>query len=360
MLLLVFTSLLILFLGQARTQDVGPCAVGCVDGVFANSVNLGCAAGDQLCLCAKTAEMADGIRDCVNSACANDAAAQEPLAQAYGSNQCKAASSKAGLLPAATPTANPSPPAAEPTTTGESPPATTPTTAAAETAKASPSPSPEPTTTPSPSPSPSSASPTQAVAAVSPSTSDTTSEATSPASASTEASSIAGSSTSSSVSAYITVGTSVGSAATAQNSDQASSSTDGSGLTTAAKGGIGAGVGAAAIMAAVIAFCLCMRRRQKKKREAEIRARSLQISQPLPGSGRQYADNLRQAEAGLSMTFSPTSTPNIGQALSSPTPESRTTKGVSLPSTASYYSELDHNLRRYEEITPQTQPRTMI
>ncbi|KAI1079830.1 hypothetical protein F5B20DRAFT_154188 [Whalleya microplaca] len=365
MLLPVFTSLLILFLGQVRSEDVAPCAVGCVDGVFANSINLGCAAGDQLCLCAKTTDMTDGIRDCVNSACGSDAAAQAPLAQTYGSNQCQAASSKAGLLAAATPTPTPSP------ATAQEQAATTPTTAAAETAEASPSPSPSPSADASPSPSPSPA--TQAVAAASPSTSDATAEATSPTSASASTSdaasttAAAGSSSSSSVSAYITAGTSVGSAAAAKNSDDASSSDDGSGLTTAAKGGIGAGVGAAVIVATVIACCLCMRRRQKKKRDAEIRARSLQISQPLPGSGRQYADNMRQAEAGLSRTFTTTSAPRIGEAVSSPSPTSRVAEKVSPESppmspstTASYYSELDHNLRRYEEMTPQTQPRTMI
>lgn len=127
------------------------------------------------------------------------------------------------------------------------------------------------------------------------------------------------------------------------------------GLSVAARAGIGAGVGVAAVLLGILAFCLCMRRRkQKKAAAAAAAAPTMQISQPLPGSGRQYADSTPQAEAGARVPKNPATQSSTTQRSVSPiTPPYS-------PSAASYSSELDANARRYEDMLPRTQPRTMI
>ncbi|OTB02743.1 hypothetical protein M426DRAFT_190922 [Hypoxylon sp. CI-4A] len=111
-MLLTLFAFLVTLLGQGIAQDVTiqPCASGCVTGVFNNAAAMGCGQNDNLCVCTKATDYSDGIRDCVNEACANqDAAAQLPLAQSYGVAQCQSASSAAGLLPSATASAEAAP-----------------------------------------------------------------------------------------------------------------------------------------------------------------------------------------------------------------------------------------------------------
>ncbi|XXH03279.1 hypothetical protein Hte_009677 [Hypoxylon texense] len=361
---IVLGASLVVLLGQGSAQDTGlnACASGCVNGVFLNAESMGCAMNDRVCVCGNTVDFTDGIRDCINQVCGSDAATQLPIAQSYGADQCKAASSSAGLLPAATPTSSPVSPA-QPTQPTEQAPASTSSTAAAE-----------PTATPGPSPNPASSAgavSSQAVTAVAAGTTDTAASIL--ASAAPESSSIA---TSSPASAYPSASESTSpslpsdsASATSGDADTPSgtSSAEESGnasptpeasqddMTVAVRAGIGAGVGAAVVLLAILAAWLCMRRRKAKNPATQ--APAMQISQPLPGSGRQYADPTRQTEAGLSKTF-----------VTSPAPHERHQAGSlhsepttpHTPSAASYSSELDANARRYEDMRRGTQPRTMI
>ncbi|KAI6086849.1 hypothetical protein F4821DRAFT_122885 [Hypoxylon rubiginosum] len=361
-------AFLVALLGQGIAQDTGinACASGCVNGVFVNAPSMNCALDDRVCVCNNTTDFTDGIRDCVNQACGSDAAAQLPLAQAYGADQCKSASSAAGLLPAATPAPS-SASVASPAVPTEQAPANTATTTAAET-----------TATPVPT----SSAVAVSSAAVTAAAAGTTTTAASSAALPTPESSVATSSPASSpVSSPISSAAAASSSSSSLSSDSASttvgdadtpsgtSSAEESGdasptpdtsqdtMTTAVRAGIGAGVGAAVVLLALLAVFLCMRRRKQKK-AAATQGPTLQISEPLPGSGRQYADPMRQTEAGLSKTFvaASTNTRDLRQTSSQQTqPPTPTT-----PSAASYSSELDANTRRYEDMQRGTQPRTMI
>ncbi|KAH9883525.1 hypothetical protein F4778DRAFT_788500 [Xylariomycetidae sp. FL2044] len=323
---------LCLGLGTAQEAALLPCASGCVNGVFANVASLGCAAGDMLCMCGKSTDVNNGIRDCTTQTCGADAAAQQPLAEAAGSDRCVAASSSAGLLPTPAPTPTPTPDTGS-TTADQAPAETTaPTTAVAETT-ADPSPSPDPASTTQ-----DSASPSVNEASSSSETSTAQSSSTESASSSPSANTASQSGTSSAAAAAST--------SDASNTESTESA---SGLSVAAKAGIGAGVGVAAVMALVVAVCLCMRRKQREK--DALRDRAIKISQPLPGSGRQYASGMRQADAGLSRTF--THKPIlVHQAQQSPMSAQYS------PSQDSVYSnELDVHARRYEDMVSRVQPR---
>ena len=107
----------------------------------------------------------------------------------------------------------------------------------------------------------------------------------------------------------------------------------------------------AAFAAALTMWC--------RKRRAKNTPPPLDISQPLPGSGRQFAsgDELSQ-EKGGDQTFpaaysSPASTAGSlarSQLAVDPTQHPR----------SSYSSELDREARRYEDMPPRAQPRMMI
>ncbi|KAI1500343.1 hypothetical protein F5X99DRAFT_242108 [Biscogniauxia marginata] len=336
MLVSAFTALVVLFLGHVDAQNTAasPCAVGCVDGVFANTANLGCGVGDRLCMCGRSGDLFNGIRDCVNQACASEAAAQADMAEQYGKDICAALSSSAGL-PATTPAATPAP---EPTTS--------PSPTAAETT---------PEITPAPSPTNEGATSEVAADTVEPTTGST---ATSPTPAA-EISETPDSSTSTSDPITISDSTASGTSSATAAATVAASNDDGTddegsssnGLPVAVKAGIGAGAGVAIIMTAIIALCLCMRRRRGKEATRRgAKARSLKISDPLPGSGRQYAPDVRSSEIGMAKTY--TGTPSSIYPTSPKYPYS--------PSKESYSSQLDMNARRYEDLEPHTQPRTMI
>ncbi|KAI1455581.1 hypothetical protein F4805DRAFT_265848 [Annulohypoxylon moriforme] len=329
-----------LLLGQGSAQIL-PCAAGCVSGVFANAASMGCAMNDMLCVCGKSTDFTDGIRDCVNQACpAADVAAQLPLAQSAGTDQCKTASAAA-----ATPTATPAETQTQATPLTQqaaaSSPTTTPTEATAETTGAAATSTPVSTPT---------AQTTEAALSVA----STDSSATSATSAAGQSST---GSAASDMSSTTDSGAAGGATAAADNSDSGSSSTS-SDLSVAARAGIGAGSGVAAVLLGIIAFCLITRRRKQKK--AAQHAKSMQISQPLPGSGRLYAGNMSQADASLSKTFTPS--PLSSKKSNQPVPRvpSPTTPPYSPSVASSYDPELDLNARRYEDLTPRTQPRTMI
>ncbi|KAI0880684.1 uncharacterized protein GGS22DRAFT_81950 [Annulohypoxylon maeteangense] len=339
-MLFAVVALVPLLLGQGGAQIL-PCAAGCVSGVFANAANMGCAMNDILCVCGKSTDFSDGIRDCVNQACpAADVAAQLPLAQSAGTDQCKTASAAAATPTTSTPAQSQVTPltqqaAASPSSTAtETPAETTETTA-----------TPISTTSPVSTPT---AQTTEAALSVASTDSGATSTTSAADQSSTDSASTAMSSTTDS-------GAASGATAAADSSGSGSPSTS-SDLSVAARAGIGAGSGVAAVLLGIIAFCLLTRRR-KQKRAAQ--QKSMQILQPLPGSGRLYANNMRQADASLSKTFtqSPLSKKSNQPAARAPSP---TTPPYSPSVASSYDPDLDLNARRYEDLTPRTQPRTMI
>ncbi|KAI0108042.1 hypothetical protein F4814DRAFT_43295 [Daldinia grandis] len=344
MFIAVFTSLA-LFLGQGLAQDAGllPCASGCVNGVFANSASMGCDMNDRLCVCGKGADFSDGIRDCINQACPSDvAAAQISIAQGYGNNECQAASSAAGALPSPTPAPSTPTSSAKPQPTEQTV-ESVPSTTAVETTKAA-------ETTKAPEPSPSSTSePGFSAAAV-----ESTASGSTPAATESSAPAKTSAATSPSVPSATSSDPAIvaGATSSAEKTDEGSSPNQDSGLSVAARAGIGAGVGVAAVLVMVLAFCLL--RRRSKKPEPE-RAQTMQISEPLPGSGRQFADGVRLPDPTLSKDFTP-SAPSPGSLERSPSPMARPYS----PSTASYASELDANARPYEDLSPRTQPRNMV
>ncbi|KAI0544603.1 hypothetical protein F4679DRAFT_516936 [Xylaria curta] len=334
MLRQVVATVVISILGLVSAQDTtvpSVCAVGCVNGVFVNAASVGCANGDTLCVCGKTADFQDGIRDCITSACASDVPdTQIPLADAYANDLCAKASAAAA------------PPA--PTTTPAPPPESTPTeaatsttsTAASSTDTAVPSAesSPQSTTTSSSAVSTSAAT----SAATSSSASDSQSTITQAASSTTFASTSVPSSstTSSDVSAPAT--TSSGTIPTNP------------GLSTAAKAGIGAGVGAAVLAAIIIAICVCLRRRQQNKTASPVR--NYKISEPMSATGSEFANNIGRAQT--TNVPRPIVTTNYGARLSA------TGMPTSPTSVYSNGSDLESHARRYEDMPPRTQPRHMI
>ncbi|KAI1336526.1 hypothetical protein F5Y15DRAFT_201547 [Xylariaceae sp. FL0016] len=319
---------------SAQSTDALPCAVGCVSGTLNNGGTLGCAVGDTLCMCGNTDAVRDGIEQCTTGSCGVDADAQIPLAQTYANELCAAASSSASAATAtATATAATTPATTPATTTPETTqPSSTDTAASPTTAVPV---TDEATTTSSPSPTSSESTTGEATTSSATSTSQTlaASSSESPSSAST------GTASSSGTSAAATL--------QASSSDEKEDESSG-GLSTAVKAGIGAGVGVAVIMAVIAALCLCLRRKQKKK-DAH-RAHVLKISQPMPGSGRQYAQNTRQTEKGLSRGFTLT---RVKAGLS--------TQSSVYSKSSSYYPDLeDGHARGDDDMLPRTQPRTMI
>ncbi|KAH8164275.1 hypothetical protein CIB48_g3958 [Xylaria polymorpha] len=317
-------------LGLVSAQDAttpSVCAVGCVNGVFVNAANLGCANGDTLCVCGQTASMQDGIRDCITSACAADGPdVQIPLADTYATEQC---ATQQRHPPLNLPPLNLPPP--EPTSTE----ATLSTSPEAVSSTSSPVPSAES----SPQSTATSLSEVSTTAATSVTTSSSVSDNT-PTTAQV---------VSPTISASTTVSSSPTTPITSAPAATSSTSSASTGLSTAAQAGIGAGVGAAALAAIIIAVCVCLRRRQRKK--TANRVRNYKISEPMSSSGGDFANNnIGRAEAGLPrpiITTRPTHLDTTGMA-TSPT------------SVYSSASDLESHARRYEDMPPRTQPRTMI
>ncbi|KAI1112697.1 hypothetical protein F5Y14DRAFT_253135 [Nemania sp. NC0429] len=336
----VIAAIAIAALGLVHAQDSSTtpsvCATGCVTGVFANAANIGCANGDILCVCGKTDSLQGGIRDCITGACPADGPdVQFPLAVAYGNDICAkaAAASAAPVTPASSTTAPaPSSQTTEATSSSAPPAAVSATT---------PVPSPEST---SQSTTTSTTVTTSASSSASSSTSTTASVSSSatPASLSSTTSgptSASSSSTSSSTSSPTAAPT----AAATTNTEAATT-----GLSTAVKAGIGAGVGAAALAAIIIAVCVCLRRRQQTK--SADRVRKYKISEPMSKSDLQFGNDIGRAEAGLPK---PIITTHRAQVDATGLPNSPT-------SLYSNSSDLEAHARRYEDMPPRTQPRTMI
>ncbi|CAJ2503056.1 Uu.00g104500.m01.CDS01 [Anthostomella pinea] len=357
----VATVVAVLCLGQAAAQitAVNPCAVGCVHGSLINMPPEVCAAGDTACACQHQDLLQNAIRDCIRQSPCDDALAQVPLAEADGAASCGLTAFSSSTTATAANTAT-TDTAAESQITIDSQPSTT--TSPATTAAAETMPSPASTTqteaTQAPTTQTSSiqtSTPTTEAtqtATVKPAETSTTTSTTPTAKLSEAANSASPSSSASTVSSGSGTRTSGTAAATEETSSGSGSSPAGTGLSTAVKAGIGAGVGVAAIMAAIVAICCCMRRNRKK--QDPRRAQAIKISPPLPGSGRQYAQHdVRNAEAALSKTFTPTTTTYAGASLQSPTSMYSTSK-------ESYNAELDAHARRYEDQLPRMQPRTMI
>jgi len=112
-----------------------------------------------------------------------------------------------------------------------------------------------------------------------------------------------------------------GTASTAGANDVGSEASSG-GLSNGAK--IGVGIGAAAGGIALIALVACILITRRHKRKAD-RPGHYQISDPLPGSGRSYANDHHHKQ------YQPASK-----------------------------SELESKSRRYEDMVPRQKPRTMV
>ncbi|KAI0872172.1 hypothetical protein GGS24DRAFT_25015 [Hypoxylon argillaceum] len=335
---IVAVAIVAMGLVSAQDNPTAPsaCAASCVSGVFSNAASVGCANGDTLCVCGKTESLQDGIRDCIDAACPNDVpGVQIPLAIAYGNQICAQEAASISSTESL-PTLSPSTAAAASTTV----PASTSTTA--------PVPSVEPT-------SQSTISSTE-VANTATSSSEVNNQATAaPVSLSTASESSTATETSAASetsTASESLATSESSSPTTSNASQATATsgatTASSGTSTAVKAGIGAGVGAASLAAIIIAVCVLVRRRQRKK--TANRVRKYKISEPMSGSGRQFGDDIGRAESGLP-------TPII-----TTRPAYADSPGLATSPTSLYSnsSELETNARRYEDMQPRTQPRTMI
>lgn len=117
--------------------------------------------------------------------------------------------------------------------------------------------------------------------------------------------------------------TSASASSTAEAS--ASNASDDAGLSVGAKAGIGIGAAAGAVLFILLAMCL-------KRRRNDARTKSLQISDPMPGSGRAYAGDGYSSLPSLRPVVPPRQPMN----------------------------ELDMNSRRYEDMLPRHTPRRMV
>ncbi|KAI0410982.1 hypothetical protein F5X98DRAFT_368433 [Xylaria grammica] len=321
------TVVLVAILGLVSAQGTTPsvCATGCVTGVFANAAGTGCANGDTLCVCGKTDSFRDGIRDCIAQACAADGPdAQIPLAEAYADSVCAAEPTSTEAAPVTTTTAVDS--TTIPVSSAEPSPRSTTTSAAVASTETK-----------------SSASGTKATAATSVYVLIDNQVSSQTASSSTSASALASASASTSVSSSSTT------SGTSESAAASSASGATTGLSTAVKAGIGAGVGAAALAAIIITVCVCLRRRQRNKTPS--RTRNYKISEPMAVSDRDFGSDYGRAEAGLPK-------PIITTLAARADPAGMATSPTSLYSTNS--SDLEAHARRYEDMMPRTQPRTMI
>ncbi|KAH8785256.1 hypothetical protein F5883DRAFT_534573 [Diaporthe sp. PMI_573] len=267
--------------------------------------SIGCVPVTDQCLCGN-ANFENGIRDCANQSCsAEDSAA---VVQ-YASGFCLKATGTTAAAPETTPeTAATTPPA--PTTTEEPETTTTPTTAS------------EPTSV-----SAETATSETETATASAATTETSSTASSTASEATETSSTSASKTSSE-----TTGTKASATESASSTaDAAAASPSDSGLSVGAKAGIAVGAGAAVVAVIALAIAYCQTRRARRP----LPRGTMQISQPLPGSGR------LDYEAGTQFTTRPP-------------------KSAGANSKFSQMTELDASARRYEDMLPRVSPRRMV
>ncbi|KAG6000172.1 hypothetical protein E4U21_005752 [Claviceps maximensis] len=99
------------------------------------------------------------------------------------------------------------------------------------------------------------------------------------------------------------------------------------GLSQAAIAGIGTGIGAAVL--AIAGFIVCALMKSRKKNSGH-RTDKIEISKPMPGSGRTYPTREDQYRAGPDASFE------------------------------KYGPDIEMTANRYEDMVPRTQPRTMV
>lgn len=157
-------------------------------------------------------------------------------------------------------------------------------------------------------------------------------------------------STTSSQSATPTPGSPLASADESKESNEPSNV---GGISNDVKVGLIAGGSVAGILLCGFLLYICVRKRQQKESGGD-----LDISEPLPGSGREYAAEPKKFEPiyisepkNFESTFPTTYSPQR------PSPP---TSSGSHGARGSYESELDREARRYEDMMPSAQPRMMI
>ncbi|QUC20459.1 uncharacterized protein UV8b_04700 [Ustilaginoidea virens] len=119
------------------------------------------------------------------------------------------------------------------------------------------------------------------------------------------------------------------SSSTAESASPSATAAEGSassGLSQAAVAGIGIGVGAAVI--AVIGAIICMLLKRRKNKNGRNND-NMEISKPLPGSGRTYSSRQDNYRGGRDASFEK-------------------------------YNDIEMTSNRYEDMIPRTQPRTMV
>ncbi|KZZ94341.1 hypothetical protein AAL_05308 [Moelleriella libera RCEF 2490] len=147
---------------------------------------------------------------------------------------------------------------------------------------------------------------------------------TSPSTASSSSAAPTSTSASSTTSSGPTTTSNVAASATTSS---AAGATKPNGLSQAAVAGIGIGIGAAVIAVAGIVICMLLRgRRNNRHRNPD----QMEISKPLPGSGRMYATREDQYRGGRDASME------------------------------KYGHEIEMTSHRYEDMIPRTQPRTMV
>ncbi|KND88905.1 hypothetical protein TOPH_06392 [Tolypocladium ophioglossoides CBS 100239] len=278
---LVFGALSALHVLGVIAQEIPTCIPQCANQLRAGFTKFACGSADDAgCLCAKP-DFAYGIRDCGASCGATDANVHQFLVGAF----C------AGLMPAASTSAAAPSSTVHPATSST---AQSSTTQAAVTTSSTPSSTSDAPTA------------TQQSSSTTPTTSSSaTAESTSTTSASK---------TSATPSATSGIPASATSSTAAAGGDSS-----GTGLSQAAVIGIGVGIGGAVIAIAGIVIGLLLRNRKRKPRQ------SIEISKPLPGSGRTYPP--RDRDHG---------------------------------SFEKYGNDIEMTSNRYEDMVPRTQPRTMV
>ncbi|KAM4065952.1 CFEM domain-containing protein [Hirsutella rhossiliensis] len=266
----------------AVAQDVPTCIPGCANQLRSDFAKFSCqSATDAACLCQE--KFISSVVECSAKCKAKDEDVRRNLGQSFCAGHLPSAASSSSVKPG-TPSSAPPPSTA------------TPTSATPVSTSAPPS-----STSVPPSSTSSAPASTQASTSAS-STSSAVAAATSATSASET--SVAASQTSAAL-------------AGAKTSEAAATDPSASALSQASVVGIGVGVGAAVIAIAGIVLCLLLRSRKRTPRP------SMDISKPLPGSGRAYA-------------------------------------GRDHNSFEKYGNDIEMTTNRYEDMVPRQQPRTMV
>ncbi|KAF9882464.1 hypothetical protein CkaCkLH20_00500 [Colletotrichum karsti] len=286
-------------LGRACAQldTLPPCGISCVNTVIAKG--FGCASQDNACLC-KQQDFVFGVRDCASQSCGADVA---PKVNEFVTALCATATQAPPASTQAPASQPPSSPPAPATTPPPAPQSTSqPPPPQATTAKPSVAETPSSQPVNSPPPSAASNSGSEVVQATqlptaAPTTLSTSTKATTTKSATSTS-----------------TGSPPSQSGSASDSDaEKVNATDG--LSVPAKAGIGAAAGVGVIAIALALWLLIRRPRN--------RTHSMQISGPMPGSGRDYSGGI------------------VGM-------------------TGKNFSELEMRSRRYEDMVPRQTPRRMI